>query len=144
MTKEKCEAQGGTWNDETGECTMPAAEEKAENFDFTVRLTKAFNEAAEVKIAEMEKKFDSMIESKLKALEIEAEQVLRKGLGVSKDAPLTTADIPKLVKMAREAALEKTENTRSPAALEKAGPAGNQPEDPFAAMLKPFTEEKKN
>ena len=108
---------------------------------FTGRLQKAFDEALDLKLKAMEKRFDEMIDTKLKALEIEAEQVLRKGLGVSKDTPLTTADMPKLIQAVRKAALEKTENERTPVGTEKAGPEGNKPEDPIDNAFKPYLEE---
>lgn len=145
MTKEKCESEGGQWNEETGECTMPeaSAEAKAKKIDFnlTQRIESVIKDVVDQKLDALEKAIDVKIETLLKGKEIEMEQALRKGFGLEQDPVIHQSD---LVSALRKAALEKTENTRSPAAAEKAGPEGNKPEDPFDKMLKPFTEEKKN
>jgi hypothetical protein len=143
MTKEKCEADGGSWNEEKGECTMPtaAAEAKAIDFNLTQRIEHVIKEVVDKKLDALEKAIDLKIDTLLKGKEIEMEQALRKGFGLDNDPVIHQSD---LVAAFRKAALENTEKQRAPAASEKAGPEGNLSEDPFEKMLKPFTEEKKN
>lgn len=103
--------------------TIPKATEA-----FTERLQKAFDEAITLKLSEMETKFNTMIETKLAALEIEAEQVLRKGLGVEQDPVIHKSD---LIAAIRKATVENTEKQKATAASEKASPLGNIELDPI-------------
>ena len=144
--KETCEAKGGTWNEETKECTMPESTEKAENditLGLTPRFTKVMQETMVMFKAQMEQEFNRMMKEQIATLSIEAEQVLRKGLGLAKASPLTTDDMPKLIEAVRKASLEKTEKERGPAATEKAGPEGNKEPEPIDKLFDQYLKEEK-
>jgi len=139
-TKEACEEAGGTWNAETSTCTMPkpAPEEKG----LIDRVLNVVEEAMKAKLATFETEIDKRIKDIVKAKDVEVEQALRKGFGLTKDMPLTTSDIPSLLDQFRKAALENQEN-RSPAGdpLEKGNPEGTTKKDPFdEAVKKKFKE----
>lgn len=139
-TKEACEEAGGTWNSETGTCTMPKSvpEEKG----LIDRVLNVVEEAMKAKLSIFEKAIDKRIKDIVKAKDVEVEQALRKGFGLTKDLPLTTSDIPSLLEQFRKAALENQEN-RSPTGkpLEKGNPDGTAKKDPFdEAVKKKFKE----
>jgi len=139
-TKETCEEKGGTWNSETSTCTMPKSvpEEKG----LIDRVLNVVEEAMKAKLSIFEKAIDKRIKDIVKAKDVEVEQALRKGFGLTKDLPLTTSDIPSLLEQFRKAALENQEN-RSPTGnpLEKGNPDGTAKKDPFdEAVKKKFKE----
>jgi hypothetical protein len=141
-TQESCEAKGGTWNAETGTCTMPETpEQKAKDIDFnlTQRIESVIKDVFSIKIAALEKRMDEKIEELLKGKEVEMEQALRKGFGLDNDPVIHQSD---LVAALRKAALDNTEpNKKTPAPKEKAGPDGNTQKDSFdAALEKKFKE----
>jgi len=129
-TKEACEAAGGTWNTEAKTCTMPkpAPEEKG----LVDRVLGVVEEAMKAKLSVFEKAIDQKIKDIVKAKDVEVEQALRKGFGLTKDLPLTTSDIPSLLEQFRKAALENQEN-RSPTddPLKKGNPDGTAKKDDF-------------
>jgi hypothetical protein len=118
----------------------PAIEQKEEEFSLEKRIENVIKDVLEVKLKALEASMDKKIEEILKTKEVEMEQALRKGFGLEQDPVIHQSD---LVTALRKAALEKTDNTRSPAAAEKAGPEGNKPKDPFDEMMKPWTEVQK-
>lgn len=113
---------------------------KAEEFSLEKRIETVIKDVLEVKLKALEVAMDKKIEDILKNKEIEMEQALRKGFGLEQDPVIHQSE---LITALRKAALEKTDNTRSPAATEKAGPEGNKPEDPYDKMMKPYTEVEK-
>jgi len=129
-TKEACEEAGGTWNAETGTCTMPKAE--PEQKALLDRMMGVMEDFTKARLDEFKKDMDKKIEDVIKAKEVEFEQALRKGFGLTKDTPLTTSDIPNLLGQFRKAALENQEN-RSPTGdpLEKGNPDGTAKKDSF-------------
>ena len=109
------------------EDTPPAANPKADgDVGFVARIEKAFKE--------VDRDIDARIKAQVEQLELESERKLRAALGVEEDPVVHQSD---LVAAIRKAFLEFSgAKNQAPAATEKAGPAGNQPDDPFDALEK--------
>jgi len=117
------------------EDTPPAANPKADgDVGFVARIEKAFKEALNIKFKEVDRDIDARIKAQVEQLELESERKLRAALGVEEDPVVHQSD---LVAAIRKAFLEFSgAKNQAPAATEKAGPAGNQPDDPFDALEK--------
>ncbi len=142
MTKEKCEAEGGTWNEEDSTCT-PKAEEKATDLNLTQRIEKVIKDVLDVKLKALEATMDKKIEDILKSKEVEMEQALRKGFGLDNDPVIHQSD---LIAAIRKASLETADtDKRTPppeASVKSTGPEGNKSPNPFEEQLKQFEEAK--
>jgi hypothetical protein len=113
---------------------MPPAETEKALLD---RIMGVMEDTMKLKLAGFEQQIDQKIETILKAKEIEVEQALRKGLGLTTDKPLTTGDIPTLIEQVRKAALENSPpNKKTPAGIQKGTPDGTNTEDPFDQAVK--------
>jgi hypothetical protein len=103
---------------------------------FEQRIEAVIKDVLDVKFKALDLRIDKMIDDKLREKEIEVEKGLRKSFGVETDPVIHQSD---LVAALRKAALATGgEEKRSPAGVEKAGPDGNTPENPFAKKLKEF------
>lgn len=111
----------------------PAAQ-KAE-LGFEQRVENVIKEVLDAKFKALDTRIDTMIETHLKAKEVEVEQALRKSFGVEQDPVVHKSD---LIAAIRKAATENTEKERSPAAQEKASPDGNQKPDQLDELFKGY------
>jgi len=134
-TKEACETAGGTWNSETGTCTMPkpAPEEKA-LADMTPLelMAKANKDIIEQNNRMLREELGKQTQDVITANKAELNQQYRRAIGIKDDQPLYTSDIPQLMEQFRKAALENQEN-RSPTGdpLKKGNPDGTAKKDDF-------------
>jgi hypothetical protein len=127
-TQATCEEKGGTWNAETSTCKMPETEEKAITLGLTPRFERVMKDTMKLFEDRMEKSFNEMMETKLAALSIEAEQVLRKGLGLEHDPVVHYSE---LVSAIRKAALENTPpQTKTPLNTKEKGTPDGDPTTP--------------
>jgi len=148
-TKEECEAKNGTWNAETGECTMPTPEQKAEasakamDFNLTQRIENVIRDVLDVKLKALELNIDKKIEDILKSKEIEMEAALRKGFGLDNDPTVHQSDLIAAIRKAQLTVSDTDKRTPAPEASAKStGPEGTKPLNPFDEPLKKFEEAK--
>ena len=145
-TAAECTAAGGTWNEEDSTCKIPepaATEEgkvittvKKGNLNLEQRIMGVMQDVFDTKIKALEVRIDEKIDELLKTKEVEMEQALRKGFGLENDPTIHKSD---MIAFFRKAQLESTTSQKkTPAAIEKAGPAGSKSTNPLDQMYDNF------